>query len=77
RQVPRRATVTVTYRVEPKLGFRVPIEMRERYDNPRQKNDDVIVALGTYSDFRPFDWRSLVPPKAPPDKAGSLSSGGV
>jgi hypothetical protein len=61
RQLPTRATVTVTYRLEPSLGFRVPIEMRERYDNPRRKTDDVIVAVATYSDFRPFDQESLKP----------------
>lgn len=65
RQVPTRATVTVTYRFDPSLGFRVPVEMHERYDNPRRKTDDIIVAVGTYSEFRPFDWRTLVPPDAP------------
>lgn len=59
RRVPNRATVTVTYALDPALGFRVPIEMRERYDDPSKKRDDVIVALATYSNFRPFDWRSL------------------
>jgi hypothetical protein len=54
-----RATVTVTYTLKPSLGFRVPTEMRERYDNPRRKGDDVIVALATYSNFRPVDWRAL------------------
>ena len=54
-----RATVTVTYTLEPSLGFRVPTEMRERYDNPRRKGDGVIVAQATYSNFRPVDWRAL------------------
>ena len=35
RRMPARVTITVTYRHEPALGFRVPIEMLERYDNPR------------------------------------------
>ncbi len=62
RPVPTRATVTVTYRFEPALGFRVPVEMRERYDNPRRRDDEVIDAVATYTDFRPFDVRTLVPP---------------
>lgn len=59
RRLPNRATVTVTYALEPMLGFRVPVEMRERYDNPRQKYEDVIASVATYSTFRPFDWRTL------------------
>jgi hypothetical protein len=59
RRLPMRATVTVTYALNASLGFRVPIEMRERYDNARKKKEDVVVAVATYSDFRPFDWRSL------------------
>jgi hypothetical protein len=62
RRVSARATITVTYAPEPSLGFRIPIEMRERYDNPRRKRDDVVIATATYSDFRRFDWRSLVLP---------------
>ena len=57
RRLSARATITVTYRLEPSLGFRIPIEMRERYDNPRRKSADVVVALATYSDFRRFDLR--------------------
>jgi hypothetical protein len=59
RRLPQRATVTVTYALDPTLGFRVPIEMREKYDNARKKKADVIIAVATYSDFRPFDFRSL------------------
>lgn len=59
RDLPARATITVNYRLEPSLGFRLPFEMRERYDNPRRKGDDVVTALATYSDFRRFDWRTL------------------
>jgi hypothetical protein len=57
--LPARATITVTYRLDPSLGFRIPFEMRERYDNPHRKDDDVVVALATYSDFRRFDWRTF------------------
>jgi hypothetical protein len=64
RRVSARATITVSYAPEPALGFRVPVEMRERYDNPRRKRADVVVALATYSDFRLFDWRTLVRPPA-------------
>ena len=70
RQLRDRATITVTYGVEPSLGFRVPVEMRERYDRPNRKNADVIVAVATYSGFRRFDPRTLTkpdPPTAEPD----------
>jgi hypothetical protein len=66
RRMSARATITVTYRLEPSLGFRVPIEMRERYDNPRHKRDDVVITRATYSDFRPFDWRRQVTPGPSP-----------
>ena len=59
RRVSARATITVSYAHDPSLGFHVPVEMRERYDNPRRTKDDVVVALATYSDFRPFNWRML------------------
>jgi hypothetical protein len=62
RRVSARATITVTYRHEPALGFRVPIEMLERYEDLRHRKDDVVVARATYSEFRPFNWRTLVPP---------------
>jgi hypothetical protein len=73
RRVSARGTITVTYAPEPSLGFRIPIEMRERYDNPRRKRDDIVIALATYSDFRRFDWRSLVPPSAPPAETRHVS----
>jgi hypothetical protein len=63
RRTSGRVTITVTYRHEPALGFRVPVEMLERYDNPRHREDDVVLARATYSEFRPFDWRTLVPPR--------------
>ena len=59
RRLQQRATVTVTYALDATLGFRVPVEMRETYDNPRKKNADIITAVATYSEFRPFDWRTL------------------
>ena len=58
RRVSARATITVSYAHEPSLGFRIPIEMRERYDNPRRKTDDVVNAFAKYSDFRRFNWRA-------------------
>ena len=61
RQMPPRLTITVTYAKDPALGFRVPVEMLERYDSPRRTGDDVILARATYSDFRPFDRRILEP----------------
>jgi hypothetical protein len=64
RRLSARAALTVTYRLEPSLGFRIPIEMRERYDNPRRKRDDVVIAVATYSDFRRFDWRTMLVPDA-------------
>ena len=65
RQLRDRATITVTYGLEPSLGFRVPVEMRERYDRPDRKNADVIVAVATYSGFRRFDLRTLTQPDPP------------
>ena len=63
RALPSRVTLTVTYRDQPALGFRVPIEMLERYDTPRRPLEtDVVVAHATYTEFRRFDWRTLVPP---------------
>jgi hypothetical protein len=64
RRTSAQVTITVTYRHEPALGFRVPIEMLERYENPRHREDDVVVARATYSEFRPFDWRTLVPSRS-------------
>jgi hypothetical protein len=62
RRVSARATITVTYAHDPSLGFRVPVEMRERYDNPRRTKHDVVIAVARYSDFRPFHWRMLLRP---------------
>ncbi len=59
RKLQQRAKVTVTYALDETVGFRVPIEMRETYDKPRQKNSEVINAVATYSTFRPFDGRTL------------------
>ena len=70
RRLRPRATITVDYGRDPFLAFRVPVEMRERYDNPRRKGADVVVAVATYSDFRRFDWRALpiTPPVEPSDR---------
>ena len=59
RRVSARATITVTYQPEPSLGFLVPVDMRERYDDPRHKSADVVLATAFYSDFRRFDPRTL------------------
>ena len=67
RRTSQRVTITVTYRHEPALGFRVPIEMLERYENPRHLQDDVVLARATYSEFRPFNWQTLVPPRIDPE----------
>jgi hypothetical protein len=66
RRLNARATITVTYGLDPALGFRVPIEMHERYDNPRRRRDDVVIAAAMYSDFRRFDWRTRLPPGSGP-----------
>ena len=59
RRVAARATITVAYARDLTLGFWLPTEMRERYDTPRRKRDDIVIAVATYSDFRRFNWRSL------------------
>ena len=46
------ATITVRYEVDPKLGHLVPAEMRERYENRRQKSR--VDGTATYSGFRRF-----------------------
>jgi hypothetical protein len=73
RRLRDRATVTVTYAPEPSRGFHVPVEMRERYDRPRQKTADVIVGMATYSNFRPFDSRTLMRSEPPAGDAPSAS----
>ena len=72
RRVSARATITVWYAHEPSLGFRIPIEMRERYDNPRRKTDDVVNASAKYSDFRRFNWRAYALGKWDHRLAGSI-----
>ena len=59
RRLSARATISVTYGVEPSVGFRLPIEMRERYDDPRHKNADVIVGVANYSGFRPLEAKAV------------------
>jgi hypothetical protein len=64
RRVPARATITVTYRRDDALGFWVPAEMQERYDYPRSAaTSEVVTGAAKYSGLRPFDRRSLGPPK--------------
>jgi hypothetical protein len=74
RRTPSRVTVVVTYGRDPALGSRVPIEMRERYDNPRRNKEDVVVARATYSDFRKLDWRTLLATGLLPDETERPSS---
>lgn len=49
----RQGTVTVSYQSEPYLGLQVPIEMHERYDQPRTKSR--IEGVATYGRFRKID----------------------
>ena len=64
RRVRDRATITVTYAQTPSVGFRVPVEMQERYDRPRQRTADLVVGVARYSDFRRIDLRTVIPPEA-------------
>ncbi len=45
-----KGTCTVEFRVDPRLGIRVPIKMTERYVTPGESID----AVASYSDFRSF-----------------------
>jgi hypothetical protein len=64
RRVPVRATITVTYRRAEELGFWVPAEMQERYDNPRDvKTAEIVTGSAKYSSLRPFKKEGLPPPK--------------
>jgi hypothetical protein len=65
------ATVNVSYQSESLLGFRVPVEMRERYDT----RGDRVEGSATYSRFRQFQVTTgevieapdkPAPPKRPP-----------
>jgi hypothetical protein len=51
-----RTKITVTYRLEPKLGFLVPSEMVEHYYRPADPDHtpEEITAIGTYTAFRQF-----------------------
>jgi hypothetical protein len=48
------ATIDVAYAYEPKLGLWVPDTMTERYEQPNERDSDVITAKATYSDYRRF-----------------------
>jgi hypothetical protein len=64
RRAPARATITVTYRRDDALGLWAPAEMQERYDFPRSASTaEVVTATARYSSLRPFDQRSLGPPR--------------
>jgi hypothetical protein len=64
------ATVNVSYQSEPLLGFRVPVEMRERYET----RGDRVEGTATYGRFRQFqvttgeviETPDKPPPKRPP-----------
>ena len=46
-----KGTCTVEFRMDPRLGIRVPIKMTERYD---MTTGETIDAVARYSDFRRF-----------------------
>ncbi len=46
------ATIAVLYRLDSGLGHLVPVEMRERYENRRQRSR--VDGTATYTDFRRF-----------------------
>lgn len=46
------AIIAVRYEVDPKLGHLVPAEMRERYENHRQRSR--VDGTATYTDYRRF-----------------------
>jgi hypothetical protein len=61
--VPERATIVVTYGPNPDLGFWVPIEMSEVYDNPRKPKADRIIGSATYSRFRRSELKARLNPR--------------
>jgi len=69
RRVNTSASITVTYRQEPKLGLLVPSEMLETYEGPSVSrftgNESVskINCRATYSDFKRFETGARVIPK--------------
>ena len=68
------AVIDVSYQSEPLLGFRVPIEMRERYSAPNERVDGV----ATYGKFRQFAVRTeeeIALPAAPGPTLPSKPSG--
>lgn len=44
------AIIDVSHQEEPALGFRVPMEMRERYRTPHER----VLGVATYARFRQF-----------------------
>jgi hypothetical protein len=62
-----RSTIQVSYQSEPLVGFLVPVEMRERYVQPKQRYQ--ITGSATYGNFRHFTVKtneSIAPPKDVP-----------
>jgi hypothetical protein len=59
------AVINVSYQSEPVLGFRVPLEMRERY----RSHDERVEGVASYGRFRQFQVRTdeqIGTPDAPP-----------
>ena len=62
-----KAVIDVSYESDPLLGFRVPIEMRERYTTRNER----IEGVARYSHFRQFQVHTnedIAPPAMPGDK---------
>lgn len=65
----RRGTIDVSYQSEPLLGFLVPVEMREHYEDRRRKSR--IQGAATYGRFRQFRVdvdEQVRPPSAEPPR---------
>jgi len=68
------AVIDVSYQSEPLLGFRVPIEMRERY----VARYELVEGVATYGRFRQFQVRTdeeIAPPASSGQKSPSKPSG--
>jgi hypothetical protein len=58
------AIIDVSFQSEPLLGFRVPMEMRERYRGPV----DRVEGIATYGRFRQFQVRTDQNIQKPPGR---------